>query len=262
MAKMVEFEKAVDGTIGIIRLNRPNALNSLNMDMAKDFVEVMSMIEQDGGIRAVVVTGNGRAFCAGGDLSAFKSSKDPGSFLFKLASKFHEGIIKMRQIVDVPFVAAINGFCFGVGLSLACACDIRIADSGAKFACAFTGVGLSPDSGLPYFLPRIVGLAHATELAFLNPTIDSKRALEINLITKIISGNLMDDALVLAGKLAKMPTKALGMVKRLHDRSYEMSLQDHLMMELKYVRESAKSDDFQEGCDAFFEKRKPHFKGK
>ncbi|MHA1368546.1 MAG: enoyl-CoA hydratase/isomerase family protein [Promethearchaeota archaeon] len=259
--KTIDLDYKNDGGIAIIYLNREKVMNALNQEMANEFVDVVKSLRNEQKARVVIVTGRGNAFCAGGDLLSFKSAEDPKEFLHGLAKKFHEGIIIMRDM-DAPFIAAINGACMGVGLSLACACDIRIAAANAKFSVAFTGVGLSPDSGLPFFLPRIVGLGIATELAYFNPVFDAKHALEIHLINKIArNDNVLKDALEYAEKLLNMPTKALGMVKKLQDLAYSDTLDEHLAKELKYVSESAATNDFQEGVKAFFEKRKPAFKG-
>lgn len=258
----VELELVEENSIAVVRLNRPNAMNAMNMQLATDFNAALDQLTGlENCLRAVVVTGNGKAFCAGGDLAAFKSAHNRGNFLHELATKFHEAILKIRSL-DAPFIAAINGSCYGVGLSLACACDFRIAVDTAKFSVAFTGVGLSPDSGLPYFLPRIVGLGIANELALLNPVIDVKRALEINLISMATEGDVVTDAIELAKKLATMPTKALGAVKRLYNDAFSDPLPQHLEKEALAVSETAASEDFAEGCAAFFEKRKPAFSGK
>jgi 2-(1,2-epoxy-1,2-dihydrophenyl)acetyl-CoA isomerase len=257
----VDLEIIDDGAIAIVRLNRPGAMNALNMQLADDFIAVLDKLAAADGLRAVIVAGNGKAFCAGGDLAAFKAAHSPAQFLTGLATRFHESIKRIRTM-DVPFVAAIHGPCMGVGLSLACACDFRIAAEGAKFSVAFTGVGLSPDSGLPYFLPRIVGQAMATELAFLNPVIDAKRANEINLVNTVTSGDVVKDATDLARKLASMPTKALGAVKHLYDSAFSDPLETHLAKEARSIGDTATTADFKEGCAAFFEKRKPSFKGK
>jgi 2-(1,2-epoxy-1,2-dihydrophenyl)acetyl-CoA isomerase len=256
----VNLETLDDGAIAIIRMNRPGAMNALNMQLADDFITVLDKLAAQNGLRAVVVAGNGKAFCAGGDLAAFKASHNPAQFLTGLATRFHESIKRIRTM-DAPLVAAIHGPCMGVGLSLACACDFRIAAEGAKFSVAFTGVGLSPDSSLPFFLPRIVGQAMATELAFLNPVIDAKRALELNLVSAVTAGDVVKEATDLARKLASMPTKALGAVKRLYDSAFSDSLETHLAKEALSVGETAATADFKEGCAAFFEKRKPNFKG-
>ena len=257
----VQLEYLDGNSIALVRLNRPEALNALNPQLAEDFVSVVNELQAAPGLRAVVITGNGKAFSAGGDLGAFKAAADAGQFLQDLAGEFHNGINAIRTM-HVPFVAAINGACFGVGLSLACTCDLRIAAETAKFSVAFTGVGLSPDSGLPYFLPKIVGLGVATELAFLNPVIDAQRAKEINLVNSVTAQDVVEESLQTARKLATMPTKALGLVKRLYNACYPLELEQHLKMQVQCLGESAATEDFREGCAAFFERRKPDFKGR
>ncbi len=258
--KTIEIEFQKDGKVALLKLNRPDALNSLNFQLAKDFVSGIKEISENA--RAVVITGNGKAFSAGGDLGEFKTSGDPKQFLLDLAGEFHKGVKILRKM-DAPVVAAVNGSCFGVGLSLACCCDFRIASIKAKFCYAFTGVGLSGDSSLPFFLPRIVGLGKATEMALRNLVINSDEALKINLISGLTAPDLlMGEALSIADKLAKMPTVAAGRIKRLFDDSYSDNLDEHLEKELQFIGETAATEDFQEGCAAFFERRKPDFKGK
>ncbi len=259
--KLVELEVVENGSIAIVTLNRPDALNALNMPLSEEFEKVARQVAQDPKVRAAIVTGKGKAFCAGGDLAAFKASKAPGTFLHDLAALFHKAILAIRGM-NVPWIAAINGPCFGVGLSLACCCDLRLASVAAKFSVAFTGVGLSPDSSLLYYLPKIVGIAKASELTLLNTSLSAEDALKMNLVTKVSSPeDLMKDTLEVAKKLASMPTRALGMDKRQLDASYSLPLEQHLELELKYVSESATTADFREGCASFFERRKPNFKG-
>lgn len=259
-SQIVTVEYVDDGAVAVMRLNRPEALNALNPQLAEDFGRVLDELEGRAGLRAVVLTGNGKAFCAGGDLAAFQQLIEAGQPLGSLAIQFHRSILRLRALA-APFVAAINGPCFGVGLSLACACDFRIAADSAKFSVAFTGVALSPDSGLPWFLPRIVGLGVATELAMLNPIIDAKRAQAINLIMAASAGDVVEEALQLARWLAMMPTKALGTVKRLYDAAYTDPLATHLDKEAQWMGDNALTADFQEGAKAFFERRKPVFRG-
>jgi len=257
----VELAYLDDASIALVQLNRPQALNALDPRLADDFLSVIAELAESSTLRAVVVTGNGKAFCAGGDLAAFQATADSGYMLRQLAAHFHEGILKLRMM-DAPFIAAINGACFGVGLSLACACDFRLASAKAKLAVAFTGVGLSPDSGLPWFLPRIVGLGMATELAMRNPTLSAEQAKAINLVTEVSAEDVVADALALARELATMPTRALGMVKRLYNDSYTDPLAAHLDKQAQCVGETAATEDFREGCAAFFEHRQPVFKGR
>jgi 2-(1,2-epoxy-1,2-dihydrophenyl)acetyl-CoA isomerase len=260
-SKCVELEVVENNTIAVLSLNRPDALNALNVPLTEDFEKAVRQVVQDTKIRAVIVTGKGKAFCAGGDLGAFKASKEPGTFLHDLAAAFHKSVLAIRGM-NIPWIAAINGPCFGVGLSLACCCDFRITSATAKFSVAFTGVGLSPDSSLLYYLPKIVGFAKATEMTLLNTIISAEDALRVNLVTKISKPeDLLKDALDMAKFLVNMPTRTLGMDKKQLDASYSLPLEQHLNLELKYVSESATTSDFQEGCQAFFERRKPHFKG-
>jgi 2-(1,2-epoxy-1,2-dihydrophenyl)acetyl-CoA isomerase len=257
----VELEMVEEGKVGLVKFNRPDSLNALNTELAKDFENVVNQVGEEKRVRAVIVTGKGRAFCAGGDLEEFKDAADPKQFLYGLAEKVHLSIMKLRTM-KAPWIAAINGPCFGVGLSLACCCDLRVASTKAKFSVAFTGVGLSPDSSLLYYLPKIVGLAKATEMTMLNSVLSAEEALRINLVTTVAEPeNLMDESLAMAKRVAEMPTLALGMDKIMLDASYCENLEQHLDLELKCISDSAGTGDFQEGCKAFFERRKPHFRG-
>jgi 2-(1,2-epoxy-1,2-dihydrophenyl)acetyl-CoA isomerase len=256
----VQLELVEDDAIAIVYLNRPEALNALNMQVATDFCSVVDQVAQTSSVRAVIVSGRGKAFCAGGDLAAFKDAEDPKQFLYDLASKFHEAIVKIRTM-NAPWIAAINGPCFGVGLSLACCCDFRVAFAGAKFSVAFTGVGLSPDSSLLYYLPKLVGFSKATEMTLLNTSLTADEALVANLVNRVVEADVVATALEIAAILAKMPTIALGLDKRMLDSSYSTTLDQHLAVELKSVSESAGTTVFQEGCAAFFERRKPNFMG-
>lgn len=260
--KTIKLDFLDDEAIAVITLNRPDALNALNEQLASDFVRAIGDVQgKEGTTRAVVITGSGKAFSAGGDLGAFKQATDPGQFLHALARNFHEGIKIMRRI-DAPVIAAINGACMGVGLSLACACDVRLSSSLAKYRVAFTGVGLTPDSGMPFYLPRIVGVPAATKLMLFNEVLDAEKALEIGLVDKIVDGDsLVDEAIGQARVLASMPTKALGMVKRLIEEAFSCGLDAHLDKELDCIHDAAKTSDFKEGIAAFFERRKPEFTG-
>lgn len=258
----IEVEHIEDGSIALVQLNRPEALNTLNFKLASDFVSAIEEIENNKDIRAVIITGKGKGFSAGGDLAAFKSAQEPGQFLYDLADEFHKGILAIRRM-NTPAIAAVNGACFGVGLSLAACCDIRVASTKAKFCFAFTGVGISADSSLPYFLPKIVGLAKATEMAMFNSVLKAREALDVQLVNKVVEPEvLLDEAKTMAIQLAKMPTIALGKIKSLYDHCYSDTLEDHLDKELQYLKETAGTEDFKEGCSAFFEKRAPIFKGK
>lgn len=257
----VDVEVVEEGEIALVGFNRPQALNALNTQFAEDFGKAIDQLNDEEKIRAVIVTGKGRAFCAGGDLAEFKAAADPKQFLHELAGSVHKSVLKMRGM-NAPWVAAINGPCFGVGLSLACCCDLRIASTEATFSVGFTGVGLTPDSSLLYYLPKIVGLAKAAEMALLNTALSAEKALKIDLVSKVVEPEkLAEESFGIAKKLASMPTLALGMDKKMLDASFTETLEQHLNLELECLSESAGTADFQEGGAAFLERRKPDFKG-
>ena len=247
----------------ILYLNRPNQLNALNFQLASDFCSAMTEISKNKAIRCLIITGKGKAFCAGGDLVEFQKAKDPSAFISNLARKFHEGI-KLLKSLNAPSIAAVNGSCFGVGLSLACACDLRACSEDAKFAVAFTSVGLSPDSSLTFHLPKIVGLSVANEMAILNRVLDAKEAKQYNLVSQVITLKelFLEEIKKLAIKIGQGATLAFGSTKKLYIKSFSNDLETHLEEELKYVKENASREDFKEGIMGFFEKRKPIFKGK
>lgn len=257
----VELDVFEEGKVALVRLNRPDALNAMNTQLAEDLRKVVDQLGEEEKVRSVILRGKGRAFCAGGDLGEFKAAADPKPFIHDLAGNVHKTVMRIRGM-NAPWIAAIHGPCFGVGLSLACCCDLRIATTEAKFSVGFTGVGLSPDSSLLYYLPRIVGLTKATEMTLLNDALTAEEALQIGLVSKVVEmDKVEEESLKMAKKLAGMPTLALGMDKRMLDASSCDTLEQHLALELECVSESAGTADFQEGCAAFFERRKPDFKG-
>lgn len=247
--------------MAVLYLNRPDEMNAVNPQLAKDFVAALQELDNDPALRALVLSGKGKAFSVGGDLGAFRSAPNPVRFVHDLAAEVHTAVMLIRKL-KAPVVAAVNGACSGVGLSLACCSDFRIASVPAKFCFAFVGVGLSADSALPFYLPKIVGPGKAAEMAMLNPVLSAQEALEIKLVDKVTKPEqLLGEALSLAGKLAAMPTIAIGKIRKLYDCAFSDSLEAHLNKELNFVAETAATADFKEGCEAFFEKRKPVFKG-
>jgi len=260
--KTIDIETLDGGKVVVLYLNRPQALNAVNPQLAKDFVTLLKDLASNDSVRAVIISGRGKAFSAGGDLTAFQASQDSKQFIHDLAAEVHAGVLLIRKM-NAPVIAAINGACSGVGLSLACCCDFRIASTNARFCFAFTGIGLSADSALPFYLPKIVGLGKATEMALLNPVLTAQEALEIKLVSKVTEpDSLLNTATSLASRLANMPTVAIGKIKKLYDDCYTDGLETHLEKELKYVTETAASPDFKEGCDAFLQKKTPQFKGR
>ena len=257
----ISIENIEDGKVAVLYLNRPEAMNAVNPQLAKDFVAALQELDNNPSVRALILSGRGKAFSVGGDLATFRAAENPVRFIHDLVTEVHTGVMLLRKL-NAPVIAAVNGACSGVGLSLACCSDFRIASAPAKFCFAFVGVGLSADSALPFYLPKIVGPGKAAEMAMLNPVLSAQEALEIKLVDKVTEPELLlDEAVSMAVKLAAMPTVAIGKIKKLYDCAFSDSLEAHLNKELNFVTETAATADFKEGCDAFFEKRKPVFKG-
>ena len=248
--------------IATVRLNRPDKYNALDQDLLESLHETMSELADDDQIRVVVLTGNGRAFCAGGDLKAVHHAdpEKPGDALYPLAGRFHEAVVVMRTM-NKPIIAAINGPAAGGGFSLALACDLRIMSKSAILKIAYVENGLSIDGGGSFALPRMVGLGRAMELAFMDDKIGAEQALELELVTRVVDADeLVDATAELADRLAKMPTGALGRVKRLFNTSFDNTLQEQLDVEQDELGEAGNSAEGREGMAAFFEKRKPQYR--
>ncbi|HEY3581229.1 MAG TPA: enoyl-CoA hydratase-related protein [Pyrinomonadaceae bacterium] len=254
----------MQGSICVLTLNRPERLNALTVAVAKDFkAAVHEALER--GARVIVLTGTGRAFCAGGDL---REMQDIASKEGRLEAFFdeplrivNESIMLIRE-TPVPFIAAVNGVASGGGCNLALACDIVIAAESAKFNQAFIKIGLVPDCGGTFILPRLVGWKRAAELMFTGELITAQRAAEMGMINSVAAdGELMSQVLAMAEKLANAPTAALGRIKQLMDASATNDWQSQLDLERRMQIESGKTKDFVEGVAAFLEKRPPRFVG-
>lgn len=253
-----------EGTIAKIVLNRPEAMNALNGDLVQELTDLLDRVSQDETIRAVILTGSGRAFCSGGDV------KQMASLLGSAVAKdiavsidvFHKLVLKMRGMPK-PIIAAINGTAAGAGFNLALACDVRIAAESARFSQAFIRIGLVPDFGGTFFLPRIVGWAKAMELMMTAELIDAEQAKQLGILNLVVKdAELPDSAGFFASQAAELPTAVVGRLKRLLDSSYGASLQEQLDLEAQLQVESATGADFAEGVKAFVEKRAPKFTGK
>ena len=254
-----------DGGVAIITMNRPEALNALSLQLTTDLLAACREAVE-GGARAVVLTGNGRAFCSGGDLREMRSMWEREgrieAFLEDPLAALH-GVIKLIREAPIPFVAAVNGVCAGAGTNFALTCDLVVADENATFNEAFVRIGLSPDCGGTYFLPRAVGEKLAAELFMLGGTIDAGRALQIGMINRVVPAeSLLDEARSIAEKLAAGPTGSIGRIKRMLNSTFSNSLDGQLALEHECQIESGRSDDFREGVMAFFEKRPANFTGK
>src|SRR5215208_5720549 len=248
----------------LLTLNRPDRLNALNVQVAKDFkAAVGEALER--GARAIVITGAGRAFSAGGDLREMQEiAKQDGrveAFFDEPLKLLNEAILLIRQ-TPVPFIAAVNGVASGGGCNLALACDLVIAAESAKFNQAFIKIGLTPDCGGTYMLPRLVGWKRATELLFSGDLISATEAAKMGMINSVLpDGELMNQAMAMADKLAQAPTAAIGQIKWLLNASAANDFKSQLDLERKTQIESGKTKDFVEGVTAFLEKRPPRFVG-
>ncbi|WP_111685324.1 enoyl-CoA hydratase-related protein [Winogradskyella tangerina] len=252
----------IENKVAHITLNRPEVFNSFNREMALSLQEILNQCESNSEVRAIVLTGNGKAFCAGQDLKEVTTPElNPG--FKKILEEHYNPIIKQIREIRKPIIGAINGVAAGAGANIALACDIVVAHEKVSFIQAFSLIGLVPDSAGTYFLPRLIGFQKAQALAMLGDKVSAEEAERIGMIYKVIPiDQFQDEVHNLAEKLANMPTKALGMIKELFNASMTNSLDDQLDMESKYQIEAAQSEDYKEGVAAFIEKRKPNFQGR
>lgn len=254
---MIKF--STEGNVGKITLNRPETLNSFNREMAKEMQQALDVCISDKNVRSVYITGEGRAFCAGQDLS---EAIAPGIKIADIVHETYNPIITKIRNIEKPVVCGVNGVAAGAGANIAFACDITCAAEGASFIQSFANIGLIPDSAGTFFLPRLAGLQRATAMAMLAEKIKAQQALEFGLIWKVFPDDkLQDEAFAIAQKLSAMPTKGLGLTKRLFNNGLFNDLETQLQMEEQIQEEAANSYDYNEGVKAFLEKRKPVFKG-
>ncbi|MDQ6694065.1 MAG: enoyl-CoA hydratase-related protein [Chloroflexota bacterium] len=249
------------GGVLTITLNRPDVLNAFNTQMTTDIGDALKKAERDSSVRCIVLTGAGRAFSSGEDLKA-RQAEGTSDFGSTLRERYNPIISRMCNM-DKPVLGSINGVAAGAGCSLALACDMRIASEKARFIEVFVRVGLVPDSGSSFFLPRLVGLAKAYEMAFLGDEVGAEEALGIGLVNRVVPPDQLQAATQeLAQRLAQGPTKAIGLAKRAINRALSMDLEQLLSYEVHAQEIAGASDDHREGIAAFTEKRAPNFTGK
>jgi 2-(1,2-epoxy-1,2-dihydrophenyl)acetyl-CoA isomerase len=255
---MAEVEVARDGAVQTITLNRPEVFNAFNRALHKALRDALKEA-RDPEVRAIVVTGAGKGFCAGQDLKEFGDAGNVGD---SLRATYHPNVLAIRAL-EKPVIAAVNGACAGAGLSFACACDIRISADVASFVPGFVGIGLVPDAGGTYFLHRILGTSRAFEWMSSNRKLTAAEAHAWGLVSEVVEVDALPArAAELGAFYASLPTRAIGMTKRLFDHADTASLGEQLEMEAQLQAVAAESDDFKEGVAAFLEKRAPKFRGK
>lgn len=245
---------------GIITLNRPKVFNSFNREMALEVQQALDECAADKEVRAIFLCGAGKAFCAGQDLQEVSGPDAPG--FKKILSEHYNPIVLRLRNIEKPIVCGVNGVAAGAGANIALACDITLAAESASFIQAFSKIGLIPDSGGTFFLPRLIGLQKAAALMMLGEKVSAQEAAALGMIYKVLPDeDFVESALGMAKRLAQMPTKGLILTKRLLNSSMGSSLSEQLALEDQYQVEAGSTYDYQEGVAAFLEKRKPIFRG-
>ncbi len=252
----------VKGGVAEITINRPDANNSLDLACAKDLMDAAIRCDTAPEIRAAIITGSKNTFCPGGDLKSFYAHADQlTSHLKEVTTYLHAAISRFAR-GDAPVITAVNGVAAGAGFSLACVGDIIIAGESARFTSAYTGVGLSPDGALTYFLPRMVGVKRALELTLTNPVLSADKAMEWGIVAQVVAdAELLFEARILASKLASGPTRAFGATKRLLHSGCTETLETQMELESRALACAADTKDAQSGIVAFINRHKPEFSG-
>jgi 2-(1,2-epoxy-1,2-dihydrophenyl)acetyl-CoA isomerase len=245
-----------------ITLNRPEALNAINLEWSRDLMYAILQCDEDPTVRAVVISGAGNHFCAGGDLKAFISQGKDLPFHIKEVTTFLHAAISRMTRMNAPVIAAVNGYAVGAGMSLALACDFVLAGQSALFSVAYTRVGLTPDGSMSYFLPRTVGLKRALELTLTNRMLTAEEAFQLGIVTRVVPDKeLPARANQLGQQLAKGPSKSFGAAKRLMQIGWNQTLETQMEEESQTIADITRTKDTQEGIRAFVEKRTPEYKG-
>ncbi len=256
---MAEVETSRDGAVLTITLNRPDVLNAFNTEMHKGLATALKEA-RDAEVRAVVLTGAGRGFSVGQDLTEFREA--PGDIGARLRQNYHPNVLAIRAL-EKPVIASVNGVAAGAGLSIACACDLRVAADSASFIPAFINIGLVPDSSGSYFVTRILGPARAFEWLASGRKLTAAEAHAWGLLSEVVEADALSSRVSeLAAQLAGLPTRGIGMTKRLLEHAVTATLEEQLEREAQLQTAATKTEDFREGVNAFLEKRPPQFRGR
>ena len=257
------LELTIENGLAHITLNRPDDANSLNLALAQDYLAAAIECDTNPEVRAVLLSANGKMFCAGGDLNYMKSQGDVVAPALKELTAFLHAAIATLARMDAPLVIAVNGVAAGAGMSMAATGDLVLAGASSRFTMAYTAAGLAPDGSSSYYLPRVIGLRRTQELMLTNRMINAEEALDWGLITRIVPDeDLLAEAKTLAQGLASGPTKAFGQVKHLLINSLNNPLETQMELESRAITAMGGSEDGREGIDAFVNKRKPSYKGR
>lgn len=258
---MSHIEINIEDQVCIIKLNRPKVFNSFNKEMAFELQDILDNCEKNPLVRSILLTAEGKAFCAGQDLQELTAPDGPK--LSDIVREHYNPIIKRIRSIEKPIICAVNGVAAGAGANIALACDITIAGESVAFIQAFSKIGLIPDSGGTFFLPRTIGMQKATALMMLADKVMAVDAEKMGMIYKVCADeSLMEETLEVAKKLAALPTIGLGLTKRALNKSITNDLTAQLALEDELQTAAGKTYDYNEGVAAFLEKRKPKFKGK
>jgi 2-(1,2-epoxy-1,2-dihydrophenyl)acetyl-CoA isomerase len=249
------------GGVVTLTLNRPAVLNAFNRELSAELVAALHQIKGDDAVRAIVLTGAGRAFCAGQDLAEAIPKGDDNPDLGAIVKAVYTPVIRGIRTIEKPVVCAVNGIAAGAGAMLALLCDIVVASPAASFVWSFTKIGVIPDTGGTFLLPRMVGLQRAAALTMLHDKVSAEQAHEWGLVYKV-ADPVMAEAAAIAGKLAEMPTRALGLTKRGFNHALGLDLEVAMAFEENLQREAGLSGDYREGVKAFLEKRPPVYTGR
>lgn len=246
--------------LGIITFNRPDVFNSFNKELALAVQKALTDYASDSNIRAIMLTGNGKAFCAGQDLQ--EAVADNGLGIEQIVEEHYNPLVKQLRSIEKPIIAAVNGVAAGAGANIALACDVVVATHSSAFIQAFSKIGLVPDSGGTFMLPRIIGFGKASALMMLGDKVSAEEAEKMGMIYKVFSDETFaEEAEKVAQKLANMPTKGLAYTKHLLNQSFTNNLNDQLELEKEWQHKATLTKDHNEGVNAFIEKRKPNFTG-
>jgi len=261
---MTTLQITDEAGVRTLTLNRPDAMNSLNEQLKGELLDALKKAERDRAVRCIVLTGAGRAFSAGQDLKETQDKTAAGKemdFAAELRRNYNPIILKLRTI-ELPVVASVNGVAAGAGWSLALACDVRVASAAAKFVGAFSKIGLIPDSGMTFTLPRLAGLGKALEIAFLGEALTAEQALQLGLVNRVVGPDELAAATKdLAVSLARGATRGLGLIKRAMNAGIMNDLENQLNYEADLQGIAGRTRDHREGVAAFIQKRAPEFKG-